>query len=567
MPCVTMTNAELKAWNQSNSQGNGWSQGGSKGCQPCGGNAWDGWQAKGSKGQGKGWGPGAPGGGKGKAAGKGAELRMPAWMCVHGENCRMAQQGTKNLGWRTHCLGCGRNKVKALEPAVARQHTEQAEDGQYRTGLNAKDRKRLKSAQKRKEKEEAAKEEAPPHPKAPPKAPKHVEATEEEIGEAPKVSIPAFGIYTMTTLKDPRAAFEFPDVSKTTYTKTAAEVVAEHKVCADTTKLSSAKEREVKYAKMVEECENAEKSDPDWLEAARKLLRGAKAEITALSKATGGTAVECMKVKLQNMTFEESKRVEKALMDKQALKAKMDAMKEQMTKQLEEVRRRSQLFDSIRIETETAWQADEVARTTRFAEVVKAWEDNIKELAASNTAKEAEMQVQEEEQDNEEEDEEAKTQEADYALMIPWAIEDLPTLEKPTPEEYTYWLHLAAHVSEWAQKGCAPCAYADLIGAGEPAVLMESLVKLIGQAYWVSMYGNRLVLATDTVPRHLGFVLWNALMKPREMAEKELGHQATKKAKSEALHKVKDIIAEAALKTESKKNKSAAKKGGIIKKR
>ena len=493
-------------------------------------------------------------------------MKLPAWACVHGEDCRMAKSYTKNLGWRTHCLGCGRTKAKAVAPAAARQQYEPAENGDFVERLNAKQRKRAKSRQKwleNKKAEEEPKPVAEAADKPTPKAQRHPTATEEEIGEAPKVSVQAFGLTTMAALKDPRTAFEWPDASKTAYPKTAAQVVAEHKVCADTTKLSDAKEREATYAAMVAQCEGAEKVDVDWLEAANKLLKKAKTDITALAKATGGTAVEGMKAKLSNMTLQEAQRVEKDLVDKQNRTAKLDALKEQMRKQVEELNRRVQLFDAIRIESEAAWKADEEARANRFAEVVTAWESNIKEVVVNQASGEVEMAEEEAEED---EDDDEATREADYALVVPWSMDDLPTLEKPTPEEYTYWLHLATHVSEWAQKGCAPCTYADLVGPGVPEILMESLVKLIGAQYWGALYGTRFVNATDTVPRHLGFVLWNALMKPRELAEKELGKIAVEKAKTDAQNKVKTVLAAATAAKEKKKNKST-RKGGTIKKK
>ena len=548
-------------------------------CQPCGQNAWgkgnatkgkgkygmQNWQGWGA--QGKGNGP-TDGVGKGKAYGKGSVgARLPAWQCVHGENCRMAQEGTKNLGWRVHCLGCGRRKENAMEPAVARVMTEQVAPQGYQPVLSNRAKKKARNAQKRTDSQDVKEEVAPaPAAKAASKPQKHTPPTAEELGEAPKVSVPAFGITTMASMKDPRVAFEYPDQTKTSYTKTAAEAVAEHKVCADTSKLSGAKERLATYSKMIEDCEEAEKLDENLMKAANKLWKEATEEIAALSKATGGTAIECMKSKRQNMTLEESRRVEKALLDKQCLKGKMDTMKEQFSKQLAELNRRNALFDTIRLEVEAAWKADETARTNRFAEVVQAWETNIKEVSASQpVAEEAEM-VEEESDEEEEEDSETAAKEADYVLVSPWSADDLPQLEKPSAEEYTYWLHLASHVSEWAQKGCAPCTYLDLIGPGEPQVLMESLVKLIGQPCWETLYANRFVKATDTVPRHLGFVLWNALMKPRELAEKELGQQAVQKAKAAGLTKVKAIITDATTAKEKKKNKGD-KKGEVRKKK
>ena len=56
------------------------------------------------------------------------------------------------------------------------------------------------------------------------------------------------------------------------------------------------------------------------------------------------------------------------------------------------------------------------------------------------------------------------------------------------------------------------------------------------------MYADRLVLSSDVVPRHLGFVLYNALRKPYAQAQKHLGDEAAKKAKDLARSNIKEFL-------------------------
>jgi hypothetical protein len=131
-------------------------------------------------------------------------------------------------------------------------------------------------------------------------------------------------------------------------------------------------------------------------------------------------------------------------------------------------------------------------------------------------------------------------QETDYYATVPWTAEELPCeLPEAKEGEHLFWIRLAYNVQEWTHThGCQPCTYNELMADGTgtvaaPEVLsrqMESLAGLIGMPYWIKLYGERKVRSTDVVPHHLGFVLFQALMKPRQVAEQALG---SKKAAEE----------------------------------
>ena len=110
------------------------------------------------------------------------------------------------------------------------------------------------------------------------------------------------------------------------------------------------------------------------------------------------------------------------------------------------------------------------------------------------------------------------------------------------------------------QHACAPCTYQQLIGPGDPQILMTSMVKLIGKEFWTSIYGDRIVLASDVVPRHVGFVLYCALQKPYQAAQDNLGKDAAEKAKETAkTDNVKAIKDMKAKQEKDKKHRKGAK--------
>ena len=106
-------------------------------------------------------------------------------------------------------------------------------------------------------------------------------------------------------------------------------------------------------------------------------------------------------------------------------------------------------------------------------------------------------------------------------------------------------MHLAANVFDWSERhACAQCTYQQLLGAGDPQTLMGSLIKLIGMDFWKKVYGDREVAITDIVPRHLGFVLYNALQKPFTLASACLGNVAATQAKEAATASNKIAVTE-----------------------
>ena len=158
----------------------------------------------------------------------------------------------------------------------------------------------------------------------------------------------------------------------------------------------------------------------------------------------------------------------------------------------------------------------------------------------------------------EEEELKVTEEEKDYTLWAPWSSQDLPEVQKPKDDEANFWLHLASHVMNWSeQHACAPCSYQQLIGPGDPQVLMTSMVKLIGEPFWKSIYGDRIVLATDVVPRHVGFVLYMALQKPYKAAQDHLGKAEVDKAKAAA--KADNVTAVKEMKAKQEKAKKHRK--------
>jgi hypothetical protein len=73
---------------------------------------------------------------------------------------------------------------------------------------------------------------------------------------------------------------------------------------------------------------------------------------------------------------------------------------------------------------------------------------------------------------------------------------------------------------------------------------MESIANLVGLAYWQRLYGQRVVLGTDVVPHHLGFVLYMAMTAPKAAAEKKLSKEEIKAANKDAKANVKAILAD-----------------------
>ena len=214
------------------------------------------------------------------------------------------------------------------------------------------------------------------------------------------------------------------------------------------------------------------------------------------------------------------------------------------------------MFVSGKMEVSQAWNEDESARVQRFDLTCKAWANNIKEAEESLSSAESvtevagstDAEIDEDEKhdaaleaaapaERDKQDEALlEQQEDDYKLWEPWTHQDLPELAKPAADEAQFWMHLATHVFNWSeQHACAPCTYEQLLGPGDPTVLMGSLIKLVGKTFWERIYAHkRVVMATDIVPRHMGFVLYCALQKPYTAAQETLGKDAAEKAKESA---------------------------------
>ena len=397
-----------------------------------------------------------------------------------------------------------------------------------------------------------------------PKSVRYTPTPQETLGTPPKVSIPAFGIVTLTVMKEPKKAFVFPSELK--WPKTAEESVAEHRLCANSVKLADARERETEYAQSLQALAQRPRKDPAREAMTKKLMADVKDEITMLSKHNAGTtAIEGMKKTLQDLTLAESTRVNDAATANSKMKEKITTMETEFDEQIAELRKRKQIFLDCKKEVTDAWTHDESVRTVRFQEICAAWQESIKEASARATQELAgAIEVDEEPAAGSSTEDDAKaaaelkeaekeadrnriameSMESDYLLVAPWSPLDLPDVTKPSDQEQQYWMELASRVGEWSeQHACAPCTFQQLIGPGEPKVLMESMAKLLGREFLTAMYGDRLVKEHHIVPRHLGFVLYNALQKPYAAAHKKLGEDSAKKARDVAKAGIKEAIA------------------------
>ena len=232
----------------------------------------------------------------------------------------------------------------------------------------------------------------------------------------------------------------------------------------------------------------------------------------------------------------------------------MDAMQEAFDLQIAEIARRKEVFLTHRLKVAQLYAEDATTRISRHQSIKAAWEAKIHSEEEAMTAGKtgggapqtpalAQVTAEQPAEVTKEPERDVSVAETDYALEAPWSTDDLPAMDKPEPGEYEFWINLAAAVNEWAGTHCtAPCTYGQLTGPGDAAVLIKSVVKLIGMPYWRTLYGERQINLEDVVPRHLGYVLAQALSKPRELAMKELGGAA--KLNVEARKKVKEVMAD-----------------------
>ena len=581
MPCVTMSQADYRIWQGNASAGKGSGKGlGKQNGQVKGAKKGKGAGKNGSQAQGKG-----PGHGGKTSTENGGGKPEPFWCLPCG--------GYKNFGFRTHCNMCNRTRAKAILEAPSKgggppkpraEETVEDADGWITGGLTNKERKKAKWQLQIQAKRlgvtlmdpQEAERQANAATMEGPKSTRYAPTPPETIGEPPKVNIHAFGLTTLPTMKEPKKAFVFPAELK--WDESAEEIVAIHTFCANATKMADAKEREADYIQLLQRLAARAKKDPAHEASTRKLLAEVKAELTNLTgkgSANGGkAAIEGMKSKLQAVTFAESTRVQDAVADREKMEAKVTSMGKEFTAQIEELQRRHEVFKDCVKEVGLAWINDEAARVQRFQQTCDAWNAFIKEaeeslpaVGAAPTEAPAKPEVVEippedvEEGMTEEEEQVMKKQETDYALWAPWSPQDLPAVEKPKDDEARYWVHLGAHVMNWSeQHACAPCSYQQLIGPGDPTTLMESLVTLIGSKYWTTIYGDRVVLASDIVPRHVGFVLYCALQKPYTAAQKELGKEATDTAKEMAKTENIKAVKEMKLQQEKRQKKQGNRK-------
>ena len=504
--------------------------------------------------------------------------------------------GYKNFGFRTHCFKCNRNRAKAILPVESKTEVSLEDDEGWSTGgLTTKERKKAKWQLQLQAKRlgvtlvdpKDGESQEKPTAGGGPKPTRYTPTTPEMIGEPPKVSIHAFGLAMLPTMKEPKKAFQYPE--ELVWEKTAEEEVSAHAYCANATKMADAKERESDYIDLLQRIDARTKKDPAHAASTRKLLTEVRAEIATLtgkgSSNGGKAAIEGMKAKLQEVTFAESKRVEQVAADWDSMESKMNSMNAEFKAQIMELQRRHDYFNTCSREVEEAWTHDENARLLRFKQTCNAWNVFIKDAEESlpvngteavakpeeavakpvEAAKPVEVALATPEEVTEEkmEEEELRVtrEETDYALWAPWSSQDLPEVRKPKDDEAAFWLHLGAHVMSWSeQHACAPCTYQQLIGPGDPQILMTSMVKLIGKEFWTSIYGDRIVLASDVVPRHVGFVLYCALQKPYQAAQDDLGKDAAEKAKEMAkTDNVKAIKDMKAKQEKDKKHRKGAK--------
>ena len=170
---------------------------------------------KGGKANGKGGDKGGKGPSAGGKAGGNAHAggnRPEPFLCIP---C----QGYKNFGWRTHCNMCGRGRAKAVLPIPAREEQEPQEEEEWTAGgLSNNQRKKLrKQLTIQAEKlgvtlvgSMQADQQAAAVTMEGPKSVRYTPTTAEALGEPPKVSIPAFGINPLPTVKEPKKAFVYP---------------------------------------------------------------------------------------------------------------------------------------------------------------------------------------------------------------------------------------------------------------------------------------------------------------------------------------------------------------------
>ena len=497
--------------------------------------------------QGKGKGPG----GKGDAGAQGEQGK--AFNCVH---CG----GYKNFGWRDYCQLCGRGRAKAIVEAPVRQQGDTQPAGGAGgggDGLNAKDRKRLKFLELQEAKKNGS------------DSPTEMEQEEAPEVEPPKMHIPAFGMHTLPLLKDPMKAFALP--AKAEWSKTPLEEVEEAKICKDTSASMELKAKMMRYQRYIDSEEEDDK-DPAYQEMCHKLLKAAAEKLEKLGKGSkGAAAIEGMRGKLRAAAEAEERRLAELKEKEEKLEEKMDTMQEAFDLQIGEIVRRKEIFLAHRVMVAKQYADDAIARVARYQSIKAAWETKIaveseetkngkttpakgqdQAGGSASTAAPAADMPGEATADVVTEPAEVHS---DYYLEAPWTSDQLPEPEKPEKGEYEFWINMAAAVHEWSGTHCsAPCTYENLTGPGDPEVQIKSIAKLIGMPYWITLYGNRLITKEDVVPRHLGFVLGQALIKPREAAMKEL--KGADKCSVEAKAKVKEAL----------QNIKKKAKGGLVSK-
>ena len=258
------------------------------------------------------------------------------------------------------------------------------------TGLNAKERKRLKHLElmeEKRKKGEPADDIMEPD----------VEEEAPKVREPPKVSVPAFGLNTLPMLKDTMKAFVMPQT--TVWDKTAEQIVNEAKICADSAKTIELRTKISKYQGIIEQEDDSDK-DAAYMECMKKLLKDAEASLAQLTKgSTGVSSVERMKSKLQEAQTKEVERLETLDGAEAKMTAKMDDMQDAFDLQIAELVYRKEEYMKCRTVVAKAWQQDGVERLSRFQSIKAAWEEKIaaEELwikVAKKEVKEAQVAAQ-----------------------------------------------------------------------------------------------------------------------------------------------------------------------------
>ena len=317
---------------------------------------------------------------------------------------------------------------------------------------------------------------------------------------------------------------------------------------------------------MTLECSGLQEDSPlrpgalKFVEELQKLLESKQVNIGKCSQA----AVETMKAKRQKAQEAEVLRKSKAENSVQQMVSRFALMKKAVTEERDALDEQLREMDKLEKAALHEWEQHHAEKESLATAVSGLWDKKIDELQAQVKGQqkspekkpvfpESQVAIAEvlEPKDPLQEADDAR--EADYWRRVSWEKTDLPeVLPTPVAGEYAFWLRLACNVQEWAHvHGSPPCTFLDLMkdaagtveGADVVSNQMSSVASLVGMDYWIKMYGSRVVLATDIVPQHMGWVLIQAMTEPRKAAETKLGEEAAKEETKQAKAAIKAALA------------------------